>query len=196
MVRRALRLIVIVALSAIVVAGIAWGALALWFDGPPVARARRDDGRGTGVGQHRFGRTRSTPPERACSCAVARGCRCCLVGIDSPEQNPRLVPRCRSHGARSFSRVVRDDPEREELSSTDPNPTTISVGTRGLTTSTGFAASTCSCRFGGRPKSRIRSPVGNSTMANTSRSRSRHARRRANHIRRFAASFASMNSIT
>jgi len=35
MVRRALRSIVTVALLAIVVAGVAWGALALWFDGPP-----------------------------------------------------------------------------------------------------------------------------------------------------------------
>jgi Domain of unknown function (DUF4105) len=34
MVRGAVRLIATVALSAIVVAGIAWGALALWFDGP------------------------------------------------------------------------------------------------------------------------------------------------------------------
>src|SRR5450432_1588847 len=34
MVRRALRLIVTVLLSVIVVAGVAWGALALWFDGP------------------------------------------------------------------------------------------------------------------------------------------------------------------
>jgi hypothetical protein len=34
MARRALRLIATVALSAIVVVGIAWGALALWFDGP------------------------------------------------------------------------------------------------------------------------------------------------------------------
>jgi hypothetical protein len=34
MVRRALRLIVTVLLSLIVVAGVAWGALALWFDGP------------------------------------------------------------------------------------------------------------------------------------------------------------------
>ena len=35
MVRRALRVIVMVVLFAIVVAGIAWGALAIWFDGPP-----------------------------------------------------------------------------------------------------------------------------------------------------------------
>ena len=34
MVRRVLRLIVTVVLSAIVLAGVAWGALALWFDGP------------------------------------------------------------------------------------------------------------------------------------------------------------------
>jgi uncharacterized protein DUF4105 len=34
MVRRALRLIVTVVLSVIVVAGVAWGAFALWFDGP------------------------------------------------------------------------------------------------------------------------------------------------------------------
>jgi hypothetical protein len=34
MVRRALRLIVTVVLFVIVVAGVAWGALALWFDGP------------------------------------------------------------------------------------------------------------------------------------------------------------------
>ncbi|MGD0075509.1 MAG: DUF4105 domain-containing protein [Candidatus Binataceae bacterium] len=35
MLRRALRSIVTVALFAIVVAGVAWGALAIWFDGPP-----------------------------------------------------------------------------------------------------------------------------------------------------------------
>jgi hypothetical protein len=34
MVRRVLRLLVTVVLSAIVLAGVAWGALALWFDGP------------------------------------------------------------------------------------------------------------------------------------------------------------------
>jgi hypothetical protein len=34
MVRRVLRMIVTVVLSVIVVAGVAWGALALWFDGP------------------------------------------------------------------------------------------------------------------------------------------------------------------
>ena len=34
MIRRALRMTVIVALSAIVAASVAWGALALWFDGP------------------------------------------------------------------------------------------------------------------------------------------------------------------
>jgi uncharacterized protein DUF4105 len=35
MVRRALRMTVTVALSVIVVAGVAWGSLAVWFDGPP-----------------------------------------------------------------------------------------------------------------------------------------------------------------
>lgn len=38
MVRRSLRVIMIVVLSVIVVVGVPWGALALWFDGPP-ARA-------------------------------------------------------------------------------------------------------------------------------------------------------------
>jgi hypothetical protein len=35
MARRSLRLIVTVLLSVIVIAGVAWGAMALWFDGPP-----------------------------------------------------------------------------------------------------------------------------------------------------------------
>ena len=34
MVRRAIRLIAILALSVVVVAGVSWGAMALWFDGP------------------------------------------------------------------------------------------------------------------------------------------------------------------
>jgi len=34
MFRRAVRLLATLALSAIVLAGVAWGAMALWFDGP------------------------------------------------------------------------------------------------------------------------------------------------------------------
>jgi hypothetical protein len=47
MVRRALRLIVTVVLSIMVAAGVAWGALALWFDGPSsrlLAGTMRGDG--------------------------------------------------------------------------------------------------------------------------------------------------------
>ena len=86
MVRRALRLIVTVALFAIVVAGVAWGALALWFDGPPSRALAGTMAGGLAFEQHPFGGTRSALPERACSCAVARGCCRSLVGIDSPEQ--------------------------------------------------------------------------------------------------------------
>ena len=80
MVRRALRLIVTVLLSAIVVAGVAWGALALWFDGPTSRVLAGTMAGGLAFDQPAFGGTRSTIPERACGCAVARGCRRCFGG--------------------------------------------------------------------------------------------------------------------
>ena len=106
MVRRVLRLIVTVALFAIVVAGVAWGALALWFDGPHSRVLAGTMAGGLALSSRPFGGIRSALPERPCGCAIARGrCRC-LVGVDSPKQYPRLESGCRSHGARSFSRIV------------------------------------------------------------------------------------------
>jgi hypothetical protein len=86
MILRAIRLIATLALSVIIVAGVACGKMALWFDGPPVVRACRDHGRRTCPGQHLLGRSRSTVLERTRSCAAAGRCFGSLVDVGSTRQ--------------------------------------------------------------------------------------------------------------
>ena len=112
MIRRALRMTVTIGIIAIVVVRRRLGRACAVVRRTRFARARRENGRRLALSAS-FWQHSSDPFGEGLCCPAA--CSCCrsLVGMDSPEQYPRLVPRGRSHGARSFSRVNGDDPERE-----------------------------------------------------------------------------------
>ncbi len=86
MVRRAVRLIATLVLSAIVVAGVAWGAMALWFDGPQSRVLAGTMAAGLVLVSILVGCIRSAFLERTRGCAVARRCCRSLVDVDSAKQ--------------------------------------------------------------------------------------------------------------
>jgi hypothetical protein len=101
MVRRLVRWIATLALFVVVIALVAWGAMALWFDGPQ-SRVLAGTMAGGFALVSILLAALSTVLERSRAWAVAgRWCRS-VVDVNPSKQYARVDARRRSHGTRNF----------------------------------------------------------------------------------------------